>query len=160
METRTCTKCGETKPLTEFYQRDDPARKQQSFSVCKPCILKQNDEYRAKHHLYRKKIERESKNRTMLKVFKKLSLDGEAKCAVCGFKDDYRLLQIDHKNDDGSKDLTKWGRKRTGAILQAKIIKMSDEEARASYQVLCIVHNWLKRYGETEILFTIKKWGT
>ena len=90
----------------------------------------------------------EYKNRIKTKAFKKLSIDGIPKCAVCGFSDDIRFLQIDHIKNDGYKDLTSWGGRYKASSVCRKILKMPKKEAIKKYQVLCAFHNWAKRFGK------------
>ena len=123
---KTCRKCNRILPISEFYSI--------RTSYCKKCERKLCKDY---------------DRRKKLKVFQKLSGDETPKCAVCGFSDDIRFLQIDHINDDGNRDLTSWGRRYKGNEMYRKIFKMSKEDAKEKYQVLCAFHNWAKRFGKT-----------
>ena len=87
----------------------------------------------------------------------KLSPDGVPKCAVCGFSEDRRLLQFDHVNNDGSKDLRPCGRRRLGVSTAKKILDLPEEEARNEFQILCVAHNWIKKYNETGEHFRLEK---
>jgi len=63
------------------------------------------------------------------------------RCCRCG-NDDYRVLQLDHINDDAPEDRKKYGlSKRT---IYLKIIR--GEIDRKRYQLLCSNCNWIKRY--------------
>ena len=118
------------------------------FAQCIECVLAYNNEYRKKN---REKIRiRHTDLRSMhtLEALIKIAPDGEPKCAICGFKEDQRLLQIDHIHDNGALDKQKNGRRKTGYMIVTKINHMSVEEAQSEYQILCVVHNWIKRYGE------------
>ena len=47
METKKCSKCGEVKPINEFYK--DKSHKDGLCSLCKCCVNKKQKEYRKKH---------------------------------------------------------------------------------------------------------------
>ena len=101
-------------------------------SWCKECSRKYSK-------LYVKRIK--------LEAHKYLSKDGVPKCSVCGFKD-VKLLQIDHVNNDGSKEKTSFDQRFKGTSMYNKILKLPREEARERFQSLCIFHNWARRYGK------------
>lgn len=141
---KTCTKCGRTLPISEFYKTKRCSGGLGSyFSRCKKCVAEYN-----KANL-RQKVENTKKHikRVKKKAYLILSKNGIPQCAICGFFGDIDFLQIDHIKDDGSKDLMKCGRRRTGYETYNKIIQMLPEEARLKYQLLCPIHNWAKRLG-------------
>lgn len=65
-------------------------------------------------------------------------------CIMCGFDDDIRFLHMDHKHNNGAVE-----RRIVGAAdsISRKILKMKKEDAQKEYQVLCVFHNWTKRYN-------------
>lgn len=67
---------------------------------------------------------------------------GSFQCVKCGFND-IRALCVDHIHNDGKseRDLIGYG----VYSLYVKILKMSDEDARNRYQVLCRNCNWIKQ---------------
>lgn len=71
------------------------------------------------------------------------------KCVRCGF-DDPRALQIDHINGNAKDDQN--NRHQYGGIRIFRLRKMSDEELRSTYQLLCANCNWIKRSEN-------KEWG-
>lgn len=67
------------------------------------------------------------------------------KCS-CGF-DDKRALQFDHINENGLKDLKRFGNKNAMLYYYSK----HPEEAREKLQILCANCNWIKRAEKNEI---------
>ena len=65
------------------------------------------------------------------------------KCVKCGFND-WRALQIDHKNGGGCKELKKYGSNSPAYI---RNIKINNQR----YQLLCANCNWIKRYENNEL---------
>ena len=63
METKKCGKCGEVKPISEFFKHKNT--KDRMFPQCKCCMKKIKEEYRKKHpektKEYRKKHQKEIK---------------------------------------------------------------------------------------------------
>lgn len=80
-----------------------------------------------------------TRKRNALNRQKVLELIGGAVCKKCGF-DDWRALQIDHKNGGGRHD-------RVPTYLILKRVKADPKK----YQVLCANCNWIKRYKNKEI---------
>lgn len=85
----------------------------------------------------------ESRQRARTKVLVRLG----NKCVRCGF-DDPRALQIDHINGDAPSDPN--SRPQRGGMLIFRLLKMSDEELRSKYQLLCANCNWVKREENKE----------
>jgi hypothetical protein len=69
------------------------------------------------------------------------------KCIQCGF-DDPRALQIDHINGNAKDDPN--SRPQRGGMYTFRLAKMSDEELRSTYQLLCANCNWIKRNENKE----------
>ena len=68
------------------------------------------------------------------------------KCAVCGFED-YRALQIDHVNSDGSSHREKmYG----NIVAYHKEIRESVISGEGRFQILCANCNWIKRHDLEE----------
>jgi len=63
------------------------------------------------------------------------------KCKRCD-NSDYRVLQLDHVNDDAPEDRKKYGLSKRKIYL--KIIKGEVDKNR--YQLLCANCNWIKKY--------------
>lgn len=74
------------------------------------------------------------------------------KCCRCGFEDP-RALQIDHPNGDARKDPnTRYDKNRGGggSIRIFRLLRMSVEELKSTYQLLCANCNWIKRHENKE----------
>jgi len=67
-------------------------------------------------------------------------------CFHC-FTDDIRILTFDHINNDGAEER----KKLKGNRVARQIVKMSPEEARKRYQLLCHNCNYLRRLEQTEL---------
>jgi hypothetical protein len=61
METKKCSKCGEVKPINEFYKHK--MQKDGLNSQCKCCVNKTNEEYRKKHPKERRKYQKKYLNK-------------------------------------------------------------------------------------------------
>ena len=84
-EVRTCTKCGEVKPLSSFEKRKETGNYRNS---CKACVNKQHQEYLHNHPeiTQRQKEKREKDKSKHIAYFEKnkdLIFDGEKVCSVC-----------------------------------------------------------------------------
>jgi hypothetical protein len=69
------------------------------------------------------------------------------KCTRCGFSD-IRILQLDHKNGGGVKDLKVFG---NSPFRMYRYYVGHPDEAKEKLQVLCPNCNWLKRVEREEI---------
>lgn len=70
---------------------------------------------------------------------------GGEQCSKCGF-DDYRALQIDHKNGGGLKEF-----RENPTLLKAKKYLEHIQIHQSDYQVLCANCNWIKRFENSEV---------
>lgn len=68
------------------------------------------------------------------------------KCMKCGF-DDYRALQIDHKNGGGLRQVKKY----KGSYYIYKHYLENPTARRHDIQLLCANCNWIKRYKNKEV---------
>ena len=116
-------------------------------------ILKKNTEYMAsdKGKEYSRKRYQENKEKYAkwtLEYKSKLNRDlrlqimeklGGVICVWCG-NTDYRVLTIDHINNDGKQERKKLKRD----ALYKKILSHSEDEMKKKYQILCRNCNWLK----------------
>jgi len=124
MASKTCTRCGKTQSVEEFWWWNPKAKHIGNLdrvsghrSVCKSCLRKQDHdrrEQRAQSGLCREcgtpvfenhslctkhlKIQRERDARRKLDVFQHY---GGAKCACCGVSE-ISFLQLDHIKNDGN----------------------------------------------------------
>lgn len=69
-------------------------------------------------------------------------LGGE--CSKCGFSD-FRALQIDHVNGNGSLEKV-----RNGKRFYEKVMRSYDNDEN-EYQILCANCNWIKRHEKNEV---------
>lgn len=98
METKTCTKCGEVKPLAEFYAHSKGKRPGLTSSACKPCESKRMRIYYDANSA-KKKIWFDAR-------YKRLKEDvfnayGGFKCSCCG-ETQPMFLTIDHIDGKGA----------------------------------------------------------
>jgi hypothetical protein len=68
------------------------------------------------------------------------------KCAHCGFSDP-RVLQIDHVNGGGTKEINSMSRNRTHYY---RMVLTSVENNEGKYQLLCANCNWIKIHVNDE----------
>lgn len=102
-------------------------------------------EYRHRNRDLINKKRRHRRKEARDALLKKLSGD-PPKCEKCKFSD-VRALQVDHINAGGSEaKKTGWG----GYPSLERILKLSTEEARKEYQVLCANCNAIKRVENKE----------
>ena len=73
MESKTCIKCGEVKPLSEFYK--DKGKKDGHYGACKKCVLQLRKEYysenRDKRLEYKKEYDSRPENRDKILEYQK-----------------------------------------------------------------------------------------
>ncbi len=89
---------------------------------------------------YYKLNARKYRLKTRLELLKKLG----NKCKHCGISD-FRVLQIDHVNGGGSKELKGVIKGQGRAKYYKHILKNKKD-----YQILCANCNWIKRHEEGE----------
>jgi hypothetical protein len=107
-EVKRCSKCGETKPLTEFHFRRDRNRYR---AACKCCINKQNlDNYNNSDKSSHKRsafIHNLKRYGLTESVFLEMYEQQEHKCKICGRPIAYSTgnamdsLHIDHDHETG-----------------------------------------------------------
>lgn len=161
METKICTKCGETKPLSDFHK--ERSRKSGYRPDCKACVAARwkrqrvayretAKKWRAAHPdalaAYQAKFKgayRSASARCMAKALVKAKAAVYAaygeKCNCCG-ETRQVFLTIDHINNDGAEERRLRG---SGLPFYSNIIKLGFPKDR--YQILCMNCNWAKRYG-------------
>ena len=142
METKTkltkkCTKCGEIKPLLEFYGHHLGAGAR--MSVCKVCYLEHQKRPEVK--AYKKKY----KQRVKRAAFDRI---GDMRCALCGC-DEMIFLTVDHADGNGAahrKQLNGTNGRFSNHI-GSWIIKATDEElAEWNLRILCYNCNCALNY--------------
>ncbi len=111
MNVKTCTKCGETKPIESFDRTH--RGKEARHSRCKPCRYAEQKEsrangghvnaaryqakYRAKNPEETRRIRREANRQLRLRVINAYG----GRCVCCG-EGTFEFLSIDHTYNDGA----------------------------------------------------------
>lgn len=131
----TCSICG----VILDKNNTSPSSRKRGRTGCKLCLSKISTQWHRKNKIKR-----------YIRIISVLGTE----CAICGF-DDPRALQLDHINGGGSKLLKE---KYKGNLygMWTDIVKLSDEELKANFQILCANHNLIKKFMETKVdsLFT------
>jgi len=78
---KTCNKCGETKPLSEFHK--DKHRKDGHTSSCGRCCTKQSSAWYRKNPLVKRNASLIKQYGITLEQFEKMKQDQQHKCAIC-----------------------------------------------------------------------------
>lgn len=68
------------------------------------------------------------------------------RCKKCGYKEDYRALQIDHVRSNGKEE-----RKQMSHSWSYTFWKKALAERPQDYQILCANCNWIKRLDKNEL---------
>jgi len=97
-------------------------------------------EYRKKNPQY---VKKDSDKRRDFRI-KLLDILGGAKCPHCGFDKDIRVLQIDHKDNEGAKDARSFG----SSSQMYRYYVHNPEIAKTKLQVLCANCNIIKQHNE------------
>ena len=135
---RECSKCGESKPKSEFWYRSKIKGILQN--ECKTCLRKRREGYYEKNKdkwikHYPRNRERKRELRAERRLITLSHYGGDPPvCACCG-ESIYKFLTIDHINNDGNKHRKEIGIGRlSGMFLYTWLIKNSFPEG---FQVLC-----------------------
>jgi hypothetical protein len=143
---KTCSRCGWTKPVSEFYTtKYHSDKKRRPVSECKTC----SGERRKANYFSDGLPERKVKEQIAAKAKRKRVRDavfaayGGYKCNCCG-ETEQLFLSIDHVNNDGAEFRRKLTGKRTSAGYHTYnwLIKNGFPDG---YQVLCMNCNHGKR---------------
>ena len=121
----------------EYYQknREKILQRTKKYRELHP---EKKRQYDREHRAERIQRDNERNRKLRLETMNKL---GGSKCMDCGYSD-IRALDIDHINGREGKS-----RRPIQAVCR-EILKMSQGEARAKYQVLCRNCNWIKHLEE------------
>jgi hypothetical protein len=138
MDTKSCTKCGETFPLSEFHRYRN-GHKWWCKTCCREYLKewKQGDaslEYRERHKLRQRERHQEQKREAM-------DAYGGV-CACCG-EAELVFLAIDHVNDDGAQHRRDSGMGRGPRAYRW----LRDQGYPEGFQVLCHNCNYAKHRG-------------
>lgn len=107
--TKTCTKCGETKPITSFSA--DRSKKHGRCAQCKKCRLAYNREHARRTGAHKRRYARERlkererhtvrKYGVTLEAYEALRIAQGGRCAICQKQPEIRPLDIDHDHATG-----------------------------------------------------------
>lgn len=114
----------------------------QYYLINKDKIDKKNKQYRLINKDNLNKQCRQYDNDLRLNILKRLG----NKCIKCGITD-FRVLQIDHINGGGVKEIKLYQRQ---SVYYKNLLKLSEYELKVKYQLLCANCNWIKRYENNE----------
>lgn len=114
-------------------------RRQERYRQDRERFLSIQHKYYQKHkeQIRFKAIEKRKKIRFM--ILEKLG----GKCSNCGI-DDFRVLQIDHVNGGGVREIKNFGGRNQEFFNNI----LNDKSGK--YQLLCANCNWIKRYNRNE----------
>jgi hypothetical protein len=140
---KTCTKCGSTKPISEFYAKD--YGRHGVAAECKLCTrgrtkkryTEKHDEVREKDNTYQRAKRVEIREATYLAY-------GGYKCACCG-EADKMFLTLDHINNDGAdfRRMLVGSQAKGGGYVTYRWLAVRGFPP--GYQVLCMNCNYGKR---------------
>jgi len=136
MESKKCSLCGQTKPLSEYYRYLWGTKG--PIARCKECLEKKHKEYRDKNKIkwteYRIKHreKRNERERMRYQGFRQRVLEHYGnKCACCG-ETEPLFLEMDHIKNDGHKH-----RKDIGTSAKALVYWLIQNDFPEGYQILC-----------------------
>lgn len=151
-EMKQCKKCGENKPLIDYYEYVPTGRtKPYRYARCKACVCgKTKDTYVPQRVFDSPEDRKEAKRQTRIRYYRKLKQEvfdayGNV-CACCG-ESTYEFLTLDHVNNDGAahrKQLKASGR---GADNGAVWRNIRDRGFPAEYQLMCYNCNCAKQFA-------------
>lgn len=118
-----------------YVQRPDVKKRVAQASIA---YYHQNSDYRSRQL----QLTRERRALWRKKIFQLL---GGEQCSSCGF-DDYRALQIDHKNGGGRREF-----QNNPHLIKPSQYFAHIEKNPTAYQILCANCNWIKRFECNEI---------
>lgn len=148
VDTKICSKCGESKPLAEFYAMG--GKRKTLRSDCKECVGKRNKQYYTENRQYfldyRKACYKRSpemhkeRERQRYRRLRDAAIEAYGgKCACCGEAEPL-FLEIDHIDNDGNEH-----RKRIGRSAKALVTWLRDNEYPNGFQILCANCNQAKK---------------
>ena len=129
---KACIRCGDVKPLGEFYRHGE--HRDGRRSECRRCTYERNRVWRAENKQRRNETDRQARQRLVDEAHEHLG--GE--CSRCGI-DDPRVLQVDHVNDDGAVERR--------SMRRDDIWKRVLADTSGRYQLLCANCHAIKTYA-------------
>jgi hypothetical protein len=95
METKTCKKCKQTKPISEFYPYH--AYSQDGYNPwCKECKRQEARDYRAVHPGKMRDLRLQREYGITLAMYEEMYIEQEGNCSICGTH--YDKLMVDHSH--------------------------------------------------------------
>ena len=139
VEEKRCSRCGETKPLTEFNKKT-PTRPQPYCRTCNSAYLKAH--YAANVEYYVAKARR-TKRRMKRNVLARLEeYFADHPCVDCGETDSV-VLQFDHVRGTKIMEVSRmWARGRSWAAIEAEIAKCDVRSANCHIRRTAEVRGW------------------
>jgi len=152
---KLCSKCNILLTKENSYLSD----RRKNRSICKQCRKQKTKDWLKKHPLNKKQYN--IRNRKYYKSLKRriMELLGN-KCNNCRIGD-FRVLQIDHINNNGYEERKKIGN-NGGGITQYLYIFKKLKSGSNDYQLLCANCNQIKKYeyNKSRLLDNIQKKNT
>ncbi len=151
MDTKICSRCGEAKPLSEFYSMR--GKRKGLRADCKECVRVRNKDYYAKtiDKYHEKRATFRAENRDLLNRreresyarLRTLILDTYGRrCACCG-EDEPLFLELDHVDNDGAQH-----RRMIGSSAKQLYTEVKRQGfPKGKYQLLCANCNQGKKRG-------------
>ncbi len=138
---KTCTTCGESKPLDQFRKRPDSKGQYYFTSPCIACSRKLcRENYRIDGR--RQAMERYRSNRLTLQKLRDCVFEAYGKvCACCGESEEV-FLTVDHADGDGAIHRKKFGQSAWGVYRD-----IVNQGFPKKYRILCMNCNWATRFG-------------
>lgn len=142
---KQCTKCGETKPRSDFYFHTDPKMgRRYPMGECKECTKQRRREYVAAEYKKVRSNDNKSRRTQCMRIKEAVfAAYGGYKCACCG-ETEKLILTIDHVNNDGAAHRRSITGKRNSAGYHTYKWLVKNGFPKG-YQVLCMNCNHGKR---------------
>lgn len=98
MINKNCGKCGQTKPVEEFYKRKSGQRVGQCYEKCIVCMKTRGRDYYHLNHERQLKLALIRRHRAYNIKRKYINEAKNRACADCGLKYPYFVMDFDHKD--------------------------------------------------------------
>lgn len=132
-----CFKCNSILDETNWW----PSLRKHGSKICRRCYYNRRNKYRRLHASEINGERREKQKRLRKEILKILG----DKCCRCK-ENDWRCLQIDHVNGNGTRE-----QKSLGTYQYYKKVYTEIKRGSKAYQCLCANCNWRKKYDQGEV---------
>jgi len=133
----------------DYYRKYREANRDRIREISNACYHRNKKNHReslcAWYFKNRERLRSKSKLNNQKRRLEILGMIG-LECKACGYSKDWRALQIDHVNSNGTKE-----RKLMSHGWAYKFWKKALVERPQDYQVLCANCNFIKRYEKDEL---------